>query len=203
MPYNKTSCHCPLKYIFFCSLFTASIPFPIIPLFIALVISFVLYICTVCSTLFMAHGNHIPCAILLHFYFPGWQAPFMAQPAHPQPQDDFPFLLPRTIPAMTAATMSINTALMMIVAIFSIIHVSIEILHLYDSYNISFELLPTLLFRHFQFHACGQLCRLFIWPEQHINHTAENDNGCKQTDDIQVSGKCRTDLINHQCHRIG
>lgn len=122
---------------------------------------------------------------------------------HPQPQDDFPFFLPRTILTIIAATTKIKTALMMIVAIFSIIHVSIEILHLYDSYNISLELLPTLLFRHFQFHACGQLCRLFIRPEQHINHTAENDNGCKQPDDIQVSGKYRTDLINHQCHRIG
>ena len=55
----------------------------------------------------------------------GWQAPFMAQPAHPQPQDDFPFLLPRTILATTAAITAIKTALMMIVAIFSIIHVSI------------------------------------------------------------------------------
>lgn len=55
----------------------------------------------------------------------GWQAPFMAQPAHPQPQDDFPFLLPRTILTMTAATTRTKTALMMIVAIFPIIHVSI------------------------------------------------------------------------------
>ena len=50
----------------------------------------------------------------------------MAQPAHPQPQDDFPFLLPRTMPAIIAATMRIRTALMMIVAIFSISHASIE-----------------------------------------------------------------------------
>ena len=49
----------------------------------------------------------------------------MAQPAHPQPQDDFPLFLPRTILAMTTATTKIKTALMMIVAIFSIIHVSI------------------------------------------------------------------------------
>ena len=59
--------------------------------------------------------------------FVGWQAPFMAQPAHPQPQDDFPFLLPRTILAMTAATKRTKTALIMIVAIFSISHASIEI----------------------------------------------------------------------------
>ena len=59
--------------------------------------------------------------------FAGWQAPFMAQPAHPQPQDDFPFLLPRTILAMTAATKRTKTALIMIVAIFSISHASIEI----------------------------------------------------------------------------
>ena len=59
--------------------------------------------------------------------FAGWQAPFMAQPAHPQPQDDFPFLLTRTILAMTAATKRTKTALIMIVAIFSISHASIEI----------------------------------------------------------------------------
>lgn len=51
----------------------------------------------------------------------------MAQPAHPQPQEDFPFFLSRTIPAMTAATIAIRTALMIIVAIFSIIHANIEI----------------------------------------------------------------------------
>lgn len=51
----------------------------------------------------------------------------MAQPAHPQPQDDFPFFLLRTIPAITTATTIIRTALMMIVAIFSISHVSIII----------------------------------------------------------------------------
>ena len=59
--------------------------------------------------------------------FAGWQAPFMAQPAHPQPQDDFPFLLPRTILTRIAATTRTKTMLMMIVAIFSISHVSIEI----------------------------------------------------------------------------
>jgi hypothetical protein len=51
----------------------------------------------------------------------------MAQPAHPQPQDDLPFLLSRTILAMTAATKRTKTALIMIVAIFSISHASIEI----------------------------------------------------------------------------
>lgn len=51
----------------------------------------------------------------------------MAQPAHPQPQDAFPFLLPRTMPAMTAATAITKIKLMMIVAIFSISHVNIEI----------------------------------------------------------------------------
>ena len=50
----------------------------------------------------------------------------MAQPAHPQPHEDFPFLLLRTILAMIAATTIIRITLIMIVAIFSIIHVSIE-----------------------------------------------------------------------------
>ena len=59
--------------------------------------------------------------------FAGWQAPFMAQPAHPQPQDDFPFLLPRIILTRIAAATRTKTALMMIVAIFSINHASIEI----------------------------------------------------------------------------
>lgn len=43
------------------------------------------------------------------------------------PQDDFPFFLPRTILTMTAATAKSKTVLIMIVAIFSINHVSIEI----------------------------------------------------------------------------
>ena len=68
---------------------------------------------------------------MIHFRkvsgFAGWQAPFMAQPAHPQPQDDFPFLLLRTMLAIDIDTMRTKTALMMIVAIFSISHVSIEI----------------------------------------------------------------------------
>ena len=59
--------------------------------------------------------------------FAGWQAPFMAQPAHPQPQDDFPFLLPRFILTRIAAVTKTKTTLMMIVAIFSISHVSIKI----------------------------------------------------------------------------
>ena len=49
------------------------------------------------------------------------------QPEHPQPQDDFPFLLPRTMLATAAATTRTRTALMMIVAIFSISHVIIEL----------------------------------------------------------------------------
>lgn len=61
----------------------------------------------------------------------------MAQPAHPQPQDDFPLLLLRTILTTTAATRMIKTALMMIVAIFSIIHVSIAIspFHSYSAWQ--------------------------------------------------------------------
>lgn len=51
----------------------------------------------------------------------------MAQPAHPQPQDDFPFLLFLTILAIETATAKINIALTTIVAIFSIIHASMEI----------------------------------------------------------------------------
>lgn len=119
----------------------------------------------------------------------------MAQPAHPQPQDDFPFLLLRTILAMTAATKRIKTALMIIVAIFSIIHVSIGIPPV-------FMILPASLSRRFQFHVCGQLCRLFIRSEQHIDHTAENDDGSQQTDDVQITGECRANLVNHQRHRI-
>lgn len=108
--------------------------------------------------------------------FAGWQAPFMAQQppagqlAHPQPQDDFPFLLSRTILVMTAVTARSKTAPMTIVAIFPIIHVSIEIL--------------LSLLCCFQFHVCGQLCRLFIRSEQHINHTAKDDDGSQKTDYI-------------------
>ncbi len=50
----------------------------------------------------------------------------MAQFAHPQPQEDFPFFLLRTILAITAVTTAIRTTQMMIVAIFSEIHVSIS-----------------------------------------------------------------------------
>lgn len=49
----------------------------------------------------------------------------MAQPAHPQPQDDFPLFLLRTMQAMTAATTMIKAALIVIVAKFSIIQVNI------------------------------------------------------------------------------
>lgn len=51
----------------------------------------------------------------------------MAQPAQPQPQDDFPFPLLRTMLAMTATTAIINPMLITIVAIFSIIHAIILI----------------------------------------------------------------------------
>ena len=51
----------------------------------------------------------------------------MAQPAHPQPQDDFSFLLSRIILTKIIAATKTKTALMMIVAILSISHVSIEI----------------------------------------------------------------------------
>lgn len=52
----------------------------------------------------------------------------MAQPAHPQPQEDFPFLLSLTMPMITAAATIIRIVLTMIVAIFSIIHANIKIL---------------------------------------------------------------------------
>ena len=74
---------------------------------------------------------------MIHFRkvsgFAGWQAPFMAhklpagQLPHPQPQDDFPFLLLRTILAIDPDTIRTKSALMMIVAILSISHVCIEI----------------------------------------------------------------------------
>lgn len=56
------------------------------------------------------------------------QQVFVEQLAQPQPQEDFPFFFPRTMPTMMAATTAIRIALMMIVAIFSIIHANIEIL---------------------------------------------------------------------------
>ena len=49
----------------------------------------------------------------------------MAQPAHPQPQDDFPFFFLRTMQAITASTTMIKAALIVIVAKFSIIQVNI------------------------------------------------------------------------------
>lgn len=49
----------------------------------------------------------------------------MEQPAHPHPQEDFPFLLLRTILTMTPATAAAKTALTRIVAIFSTIHADI------------------------------------------------------------------------------
>lgn len=51
----------------------------------------------------------------------------MAQPAQPQPQEDLPFLLLRTILAATMATRTISTALTAIVPRFSTIHVYIRI----------------------------------------------------------------------------
>lgn len=85
--------------------------------------------CQRCRLQQTAHGFHADGQLPLYFRkfsgFAGWQAPFMAQPAHPQPQDDFPLLLLRTILAIDAPTTMIKTALMMIVAKFSIIHVSI------------------------------------------------------------------------------
>ncbi len=50
----------------------------------------------------------------------------MAQPAHPQPQEDFPFLLFRTIPTTTAATTTARTALIIIVPKLPMIHAIIE-----------------------------------------------------------------------------
>ena len=117
----------------------------------------------------MAHGNSNAMRHFLRSYFPGWQVPFMAQPAHPQPQDDFPFLLLRTMLAIDTATARSRIALMMIVAIFSIIHVSIGIPPV-------FMILPASLSRRFQFHVCGQLCRLFIRSKQHIDHAAKDDD---------------------------
>ena len=69
--------------------------------------------------------------------------------------------------------------------------------------GMSLEALFALLPYHFQFHVYSQLCFLLIRPDQHINHTSENSNGSQQADDIQISRKCRTNLVNHQRHRIG
>lgn len=49
-------------------------------------------------------------------------SPLIGQFAHPHPQEDLPFFLSRTIPAITAATITSSTAQMSIVAIFSEIH---------------------------------------------------------------------------------
>ncbi len=46
------------------------------------------------------------------------------------------------------------------------------------------------------------MTRVLVRPKQHAEHTAEKDNGSKQAGSIQMSRKCRTDLINHQCHHI-
>lgn len=57
--------------------------------------------------------------------FLGWQDPFMAQPEHPQPHEDLPFFLLRTMCTMTAATAAASMAPIKIVPMFSEIHVNI------------------------------------------------------------------------------
>ena len=121
--------------------------------------------------------------------FAGWQVPLMVHPAHPHPQDVFPFLLLFTILAMTAATMITKITLIIIVAIFPTIHVSIKIPPVTDSLYIHLNL-------------CSQSGSLFIRSEQHIDHTTEDDDGGRQTDGIQVTGEGCTNLVDHQCHRI-
>lgn len=59
-------------------------------------------------------------------YLPEWQLPFIGQFAHPHPQEDFPFFLSRIITVIIAATTATRAAQIMIVAIFSEIHVSIK-----------------------------------------------------------------------------
>lgn len=49
-----------------------------------------------------------------------WQAPFIVQLEQPQPQEDLPFFLSRSIPAITAATAAISAALIKIVPKFSV-----------------------------------------------------------------------------------
>lgn len=51
----------------------------------------------------------------------------MAHPAHPHPQDAFPFLLLFLIPAIITVTIIIKITLIIIVARFPAIHVSIKI----------------------------------------------------------------------------
>lgn len=49
----------------------------------------------------------------------------MGQLAHPHPQEDLPFFLSRTRPAITTATTAISAAQIRIVAIFPVIHANI------------------------------------------------------------------------------
>lgn len=58
-------------------------------------------------------------------HFTRRQEPFIGHPAHPQPQEDFPFFLFFTMLTMMAATAAIKTAQIIIVAILSEIKASI------------------------------------------------------------------------------
>ena len=124
--------------------------------------------------------------VSLKLYFSEWQKPFPEQPAHPHPQEDFPFFLFFTILTIIAATTAIKTAQMITVAIFSKSQASI--------------FLPPL--HNFLFCYLNSFCQFFRFGialnEQHIHHPCENGNCCNQTDHIQISGKDRTELIDHQ-----
>lgn len=51
-----------------------------------------------------------------------WQAPFIGHPEQPQPQEDFPFFLLRTVKNIIRATITARNAQTAIVAIFFVIH---------------------------------------------------------------------------------
>lgn len=103
-------------------------------------------------------------------YFTEWQLPFIAQFAQPQPQEDFPFFLSRTILPITAATTAISTAQITTVATFPVIHDSIAI--------------PPLFRCSYCF--C-QLGSLLIRSENHIKHEDEDRRREDQTDNMQIS----------------
>lgn len=52
-------------------------------------------------------------------YFPEWQLPFIAQFAHPQPQEDLPFFLSRTMLKMISAMIPATSNPIRIVPIFA------------------------------------------------------------------------------------
>lgn len=56
------------------------------------------------------HMHRAHASYALFYFFPEeWQLPRIAQLLHPQPQEDLPFFLSRTIFTMTSATIATST----------------------------------------------------------------------------------------------